>query len=593
MPATARRTVIRSALAVSVLVAMSALLAVPASAAIYYVGTGASCGDSANDRPNLGAALLSAALNAGPDEIRLTRTLTFTNQALDLVDWHATAAGALTLAGGYDDCDDGSASGRTALVGRLGDSLVVVRTSAQPSSVVTLRALELSGSEFRGVAVGSGGRLTLQDVWVHDNGGGALVTAEGRLTVDAASSLTDHDDHYPNGGGVSCSGAGAYFALYGKLQRNQATQGGGNLHVGPGCLAELFGGALIEGRGEFPGGEESASFGGGVYVDNGVLTANGGASRVVIRLHDVSVVGKGGGLFVSGLDAVVQLTNTLIRDNSARLAGAAMHVEGGASLTMDRAEQCPFLISCSQIDGNRLVGGIEGEAVSVDSSATARLRRTVVNQNGWGAPILATQLPRLFHVGRGGTLVLDGVGMGNNFAVHLLHAETGGTVVGQYVTAARNWYQIGELVYDPWSAVSDNGRVYLYSSIFDDTKGVQTLSGGILTADCLLVDSFNGLPPGSFFVGVPQFINAASNDLRQLPTSPGVDFCDETFVPWPGGIDIERQPRGVDLAGNPDGFPGIAGGLFDAGFDEVIGGILPFADGFEAGSAGGWSVKFP
>lgn len=590
MPATARSTVIRTSLAASVLLAAWALLAAPASGAVYYVGTGATCGDSPNDRPSLGAALLSAALAAGADEIRLTRTLTYTNQALDLVDWHATAAGALTLAGGYDDCDDATPSGRIALSGRTGDSLIVLRTTSQPTSVLTLRALDLAGSEFRGIAVGSGGQATLQNVWIHGNGGGALVTAGGSLSVDAASAITDHEDNYPNGGGISCSGTGAYLALHGDLLRNEATQGGGNLHVGPGCLAELYGGALIEGHGEFPG-AAVASFGGGVYVDNGVLVAHGGASRVEIRGHHVSLVGLGGGLFITGANAVVSLTNTLIRDNSARIAGSGIHVENDALLAMDRAAQCPFIISCSQIESNENNGGYDGVALNVEG-AEARLSRTVVNQNG-ELTVLASSVANLFHVGSGGRLELDGVSVGHNYAVRLFHVESGGEVVGQYVTAARNSYELDGNLNDPWAAVAEGGDVSFYSSIFDDTRGFSASGGGSTTADCLLVDSATGLAAGSFAIGVPQFNNAPGGDLRQVPGSPGVDFCDEALVPWPGSLDIERQARGVDVASNPNGSPGIGGGRFDVGFDEVHSGLVLVVDGFESGNAAAWSVKFP
>ncbi|HSM51939.1 MAG TPA: hypothetical protein VLA75_11120, partial [Thermoanaerobaculia bacterium] len=162
-----------------------------------------------------------------------------------------------------------------------------------------------------------------------------------------------------------------------------------------------------------------------------------------------------------------------------------------------------------------------------------------------------------------------------------------------YVTAVDNSYSIDGVIYDPWVAIANSGDIGLYSSLFDDTKGAVTSAGGAVTADCLLVDSATGLPPGSFFFGVPQFINRAGGDLRQIATSPGVDFCDESLVPWPGSLDGELQARGLDLPANPNGAPGVVGGTFDVGFDEVVPPELVFTDGFESGSTAAWSAKTP
>lgn len=569
---------------------LAALLPTAAEAAVYYVGTGPTCGDGPNDRPSLGAALLSAAFTTADDEIRLTRTLSYTNIGLDLVDWHPGVAGRITIAGGFDNCDDAVPSGRIALAGQTGDSLLTVTTSSQPSSMVTLRALEMTGAEFRGVVVSQGGELALQNVWIHHNGGGALVAAGGSLAVDATSEITDHAPHYAEGGGIDCSGSGSYVSLSGKLRRNQVTAGGGSLYVGNGCVVEMFGGALLEGNGDFPGGDDSASYGGGVFVDNGTLVAHGGASQVVIRKHQVWGIGQGGGIFASGPSANVVLFNTRIEDNDARLSGAAIHAENGATVVMDRVAACPLVFSCSVLAGGRLIGGWYGMAVSVDD-AVVSLRRTVVVDHGIASN---SENVRLFHAAAGAQLELDGVLIARNQAVRLFESTGGSTVLGQYVTSALNSYTVGGSQVDPWVAIADGGTVGFYSSIFDDSKGFQALSGGAVDADCLLVDSATGLSAGTYWIGVPQFVNAAGGDLRQVAGSPGVDFCDEQLVPWPGSTDVELDPRGGDISGNPNGSPGIAGGLYDVGFSESPpSSNLIFVDGFESGNTGAWSSTTP
>jgi hypothetical protein len=586
---TTRRRRARALSTFSVVAALA--VASVASGATYYVGTGATCGDQPNDRASLGAALLSAALTTANDEIRLTRTLTYSNVALGLVDWHAGVAGTITIAGGFDHCDDTSASGRIALTGQAGNSLVSVTTSSQPTSVVTLRALELSSAGFRGVAIGDGGSVTLQNVWIHDNAGGVLVSSGASLSGDAATDITDNDLTF-NGAGISCSGSGSYVGWSGRLMRNDSTQGGGNLYVGAGCLAELFGGALLEGQGEWPAATDDASFGGGVAVENGVLLAHGGSSRVTIRKHHVWIDGTGGGIHASGPNAVVTLFNTAIEDNSARIGGAAIHAENGATVILDRVAACPFVFSCSSIRGNVTVGGGLGEAVNVDD-ATVRVRRSVVVDNGLfeGSGFFEQEL---FEVSNGGVLELDGVLFARNSVRDLIHTSTAGISTAQYLTAAANQYELDDLVYDAYFGRADGGTISVYSSILDQTRGFEASAGGVVEGDCLLVDTLNGMPDDSYFVGAAQFVDAATGDYRQTAASWGVDFCDEQLVPWPGGSDVELQPRGSDMAGNPQGSPGIAGGLFDIGFDEAIGGSnLIFTDGFESGSTGAWSSVGP
>jgi hypothetical protein len=581
----ARPAILRSAPPAFLTLAFVAL-ATPATAAVFYVGTGPTC----DGHPStIAGAMLAAAFNAGPDEIRLTATLTYADQTLDFVDWDPAAggAGALVIAGGYADCNDTTPSGRTMIDGQAGTSLVTVRTSSRPSSVLTLRDVVLRGAEFRGAVVSDGGSLTLQNVLVTYNGGGVQVFPGGSLAADAVTEISEHDYHV-NGGGIACSGAGSYVSFRGKLLRNVTSAGGGNLYVGSGCITELHGGALIEGRGGF-GADWSALNGGGIYVDDGVLVAHGGASRVIVRDH--AAIDYGGGLFATGTNAVVSLVNTAFLGNYARIHGGGIYAENGASVIMDRAQACPFIISCSQIAGNRATN--QGLAVYADDAQIA-LSRTIVNDNGWPTESGFTATSVIWAT-NGAEIELDGTGLVGNRTTDVLTMNASAGVIGQYVTIARNSYTPDDIPTNSWAAVADGGHVALHSSILVDTKGINVSNGGTKSASCLLADTTNGLPAGSFALGIPQFINAAGGDFRQLSTSPGVDFCDESSVPWPGSEDIELQPRGLDHPDNPNGSPGIAGGLFDVGFDEVDPGpsVAIFADGFESGGTGAWSATVP
>lgn len=559
-----------------------ALAALPAEAAVYYVGQGPTCGDHPNDRTSLLAALFAASATTADDEIRLTATVSYTNTTLNLFNWHPGTWGRLTLAGGYEHCDDTVPSGRTLIDGASGNSLVTVTTTTQPSSVVTLRALELSGAEFRGLVVGASGEVTLENVWIHDNAGGVLVGG-GQLWADAATEITDNDLSF-DGGGIACSGAGSDFVFAGQLRQNTSNARGGNLYVGPGCVGVLEGGAILEGSSPF----FDADFGGGIFVDDGSLIARGGASRVIVRGHTADQ--GGGGLFASGPNAYVDLSNTAFQGNWSFGGGGAIYAEDGALVTLYRATDCPFIFSCSDLRNN--IGYGEGDALLVDD-ATVRLRHTVVVSNGDESAVSPST--EIFKVRNAGRLELNGVLVFRNGARRLFEVGTGGVVEAQYVTAADNWYQVDGVRFPPHVAVTSSFSSFaaFHSSILLNTAGFLALDGGTTIASCLLVDTATGFPTGSSFLGLALFVNAATGDLRQVPSSQGVDMCNEQLVPWRGSRDVELHVRGIDHPANANGAPGLAGGTFDAGFDEVVPPGYLFSDGFEAGGLQVWSRKWP
>ncbi len=68
-----------------------------------------------------------------------------------------------------------------------------------------------------------------------------------------------------------------------------------------------------------------------------------------------------------------------------------------------------------------------------------------------------------------------------------------------------------------------------------------------------------------------------------------MDYCD-TFYYEPTQADADFELRGFDRPENANGSPGVSGGTFDIGYDEV----WPlFADGFESGTTSAWSSSVP
>ena len=107
------------------------------------------------------------------------------------------------------------------------------------------------------------------------------------------------------------------------------------------------------------------------------------------------------------------------------------------------------------------------------------------------------------------------------------------------------------------------------SPIWQDTQGGDTRGSAVVSGKCNLIDNSNDWPVGSFTIGTAEFINPAGGDSRQLSSSAGVDMCQQDTFAWSIDRDIEYQVSPVNENTNPQGMPGEAGGLYDAGFDEV------------------------
>ena len=535
----------------------------PSQAAIYWVGDSAAC-TGPQVRSSLPLALLSAAASNEADEIRLTSTVTYTGggNSYTLTDWSPNTTGALTIAGGYADCFTGQA-GRTN-VGNVPGNVFTIQTSSQPSSLVTLRNLQINDAGNRGLVAAGGAEVVLDNVGLADNiNGGAQVVNGARLEADASSTISDNGTlSEPNGGGIQCTGNNSQVSFYGTMTRNQAISGGG-LYVSLGCSATLEGGAVIQGYGSLS--IFSATNGGGIYVDNGgELYANGGANRVTIRNHGAS--GNGGGLYLNG-SGFATLLNTLVENNDAAIHGSAIYaIDGGGAapqVYMDRANDCPFLISCSEIQNNPYV-----DTVVYVRDSLVDIKRTQIEQNNQLNPSASLPAFGMVHTFFG-EIRLDRVVLARNYASYLMASE-GGTLLGSHLTAAGNNFQEGGVgpILDSFAGVSYS-VMNIENSIFTDTQGIINQSVTPITADCNLVDVASDWPAGSFSIGTPQFINLAGGDARQLPSSPGVDMCLEDSFNWTGNTDLEYQSTPVNENTNPQGSPGQAGGLYDAGADEV------------------------
>lgn len=542
-----------------------ALLTAPAWSATFWVGSSAACTGS-NVHPSLGAALLSAAFNGSQsDEIRLTNTISYAGSGgkVTLTDWSSATAGNLTIAGGYSDCFT-SPSGRTNFGNTTGAS-VIVETSSQAESVVTLRRLNIHSAET-GILVRDAGEVYLENTRVGDHViRGVFVASGSYLSIDASSIIELNGDYTVGGdtwggGGVYCNGTGSEVTLRGRLYANSG-QNGGNAYLSNGCTMYALGGAIIDANELF--GPGYAQRGGGVYIDNGgQLSSNGGSSGIVLIRENYAA--WGGGLYVNGTGRAT-LVNTRLVGNGGEFGAAIYAINGGTSgtpqVSMDRASGCPFVFSCSEIQGNRTYRSV----VHVDDSYV-KISRTIFELNTlWTTP----DIKSLIYGTNDALIRLGHVGLFRNTTDHALW-NNGATFEIQHATIAGNEKYVSDGPNTPSTALlsQSGGDNYLHNSIIADSTGIDLQSGSIATP-CLLLDGPAGdLSAGMYHAATPQFNNAAGGDFRQTSASPGVDMCNANSLLWSSTRDIEYQTLPVNDANNDQGNPGDPDGYHDAGFDE-------------------------
>lgn len=545
-----------------------------ARAAIYTVGSDGACTQS-----TIAAGLLAAALNNGPDEVRLATNQAYTNQFLHLTNWDpGSPVGSLTISGGYSDCADTTPSGLTTVDGTAGNPVVWVDTTGDGESVVTLRRLDIQGSGARGILIEGASDVDLVDTDVRLNfGGGVRVASDATIDIDSASSIHDNQTS-GNGGGLDCDEGGV--VLDGSIQSNEAIGNGGGLHA-VGCIISLLDGATIASNEAFDGGGAHLS-------DGSFLQALGSISGVVIELNDAARFG--GGLFATGAGTSAFLRGSEVGFNRADVKGGGLFAEMDAVITMDRPDgSCGGRLDCSVLRRNVVNPAVpdpDGAAAIAVSGGEVRIFQSLVHQND-----ALSSNGAVFAAEGGAALVrLESVSIWGNRAGSLMDVASGGEAEMAFVSASGN----GIPGHPPARPITiDSGGVgRLNSSVFHPSSTTSVQAGASLAeADCLIFSDAAHLPAAATrsIAADPLFANAAAGNLRLAPGSPGVDYCDSSMHS-PAHGDGDGEARGFDLVANPNGDPGAPGGIQDVGFDEV----RPlFADGFESGSTGAWSGTTP
>lgn len=557
---------------VAPLLALALLAPGAAGAAILTVGASAGTCSATS----LAQALALAQASAADDEIRLTRTLAYTGVSTGIADWDPAVSGHLVLAGGFDDCLDATASGRTTLAGN-GSSTVfgVGETGAVADRLlVTLRRLELTGGG-RGLLAFGNVRVLVESSRIVGNGQGVGAWLGAELEL-ALSTSVEGNVGALNGAGAFCLDAGTRLIVAGQVRENVASLAGGGIQAEDGCVVALRAGAAIEWN--------SAARGGGLVVSGGARGEGGGAGPLPTRIAHNEASDFGGGIVVEGPGPRTLFANVQVESNVAPVAGG-LYVGPGGRLQLERYnfEQCANPSRCFTLSDNRAVSttnAFGSAALVMDGGELVLMQGFVEGNDGDGE--LDAALAVL-----GGTMILDGMQIWNNESDAIFYAR-GGSIVAGYVSAAANffWDEGSNTWRDSGGArASLDASIEIYTSILADHGPFEPETGGTIVGDCLILETEVGIVAEVSMVGVdPRFRDAAAGDLHLRPDSPAIDSCD-IKVYAPRDIDFDLNGRGFDT-------PSVANflGRFDRGADELP---LYFADDFESGGTVRWSLTFP
>lgn len=557
----------------------TSLLATSAKAATYTVGSGETC-----DASTLGEALVYSFVNPGTDVIRVTRDQTYSSQAI------VVSNQSVTIRGGYDDCDDTTASGSTTLDGTGGASAAVLTIQNDPGStaMVNLEDLTVRGGEDGGIRVAGQVLVQIFNVLITDNdadeGGGLALdgTSGGAVVLDDASRVLGNRAVF-SGGGLYCTGAGT-IGSRAALRDNDSDFNGGGVAAENDCIVNLFPSA-------FPGhdlGSNDADFNGGaVHASSGAeVHLIGNVGEPIEVRSNRALFGFGGAVYATGVGTLVTATDARIAQNSAEDGGGAIAVTAGARFEMERSASCTLGLDCSVISNNLIFDTAtngSGGALYVWDGGVAEVHGTHLFQNSSDGPGRVARI-----VGASSRLELEGsvVRYNPSSAVsETFQADGGGQLLIGFSTFADNLASAGHVLFRG----TTGAVVGLYSSVVAESTGqVFAVSSATLDADCVLAHETATFPPGASRTGPPTAASVLVReptglDLHLTDDSPAIDYCNDSV--WsPETLDFDGQERGVDRVGTPSVW-----GLFDLGADEVHGEANPlFADGFESGDVSAW-----
>ena len=480
--------------------------AASAQAEFFYVGAGMDC-----DSNTIAGGLFLAALNGpGTDTIIIANNQTYTAQKL-FISNHS-----VILQGGFEDCNGTASTERTVISGAGGDNDVVIEYDGTGTASLTqfLTNLEIRGGEQGGVKVQGPNRLLLLNSIITNNMGPGI-------TVDGETAQATIDNDSIVQLNQAAEGAGVHCRLglvinRGAVSDNQAAGHGGGIYLSA-CHLVMNGAAGARVERNTAGGN-----GGGIYSLNALVNLSGiSAAPVVVDGNEAD--GHGGGIYMAVQDLVAR--NAYITNNTSLGYGGGIYGTLGASIRVDRKDECADTERCSRLSGNVAEGSAGtsgGGAVALTASSEALIYNTFVENNragglDWGGD------GSVAHVGNNCTLKIAMSVLARNDGVEALYLDTGAAEVEIYGVTTAEQTVSGETNHWFFSA-RDSVPVAIKTSIVTDT--VRPDTNGNLTVNGLLTTSAQGTLPAvmtNHVVGDPMFTDAAGGDYTPTAASPAVD----------------------------------------------------------------------
>jgi len=466
------------------------------------------------------------------------------------------------------------------------------------SSNVTLQSLELTGgggTDFGGgIHFTGSGALTIVNSTITGNsansqGGGIQFNASGgnaTLTLGAGT-IIDVNDSGGDGGGIHINGAARLFALkpYTYIASNQALSGhGGGLYLAGPAQADIgsagYNGAAVISF-------NSAQYGGGIAMD-----AAPNNYDVKVRIfgtdpHTPAAVSNnrasntGGGIwmhpYISGI------SNTEVNpylcafdfriDNNVAQEGTAIYGDTDSSVGNGSIGSVIFLNSdspqstCNTPESMASIGAVHCASGVPCNTMNGSVAENNSNSPTPGSAILIQDQGSLFgarfsmrgNAGQHAIRTLDGnveldtcLIADNTLTAEMLRFENDGSDNGcgggcppfaviKGCTVVNNSDEGAPVIYSAHALA-------LTDSIIDELS-INTVNyagpGGGLTASDVLATDISTLPSAAGIdQGEPLYVDAANHDYHLLPTSTGIDFA-----PAAGGVDLDGNPRDVNLSG--------------------------------------------
>ncbi|WP_306581962.1 hypothetical protein [Dokdonella sp.] len=331
-----------------------------AQAAVFTVGSGPGC-----THGTIQSAINAANDSAGPDTVRLTRSLTYEPEANAI-----NTAQELTVEGGYATCDQANPDATNTIISGTGGVHAPVFTITAPTgALIHLRRLTISGGDGDGGSTGGGihfqgdGILDIANSLITQNtagyGGGIYVKGTGSHTelVLGANVVVINNTARYSGGGIMAQGvemsmtdAGNSSILLNKALGTSGTGGfGGGIYVyAADRPSYAYIGSGAPAFGAIYGNE--ALYGGGVAVlSTGSdaaelqLFATDPAHQAYVGFNSASI--QGGGIYVSNAKSAARLWNAVVDNNDAP-NGAAAYMASSSGLYVNFAAMHPAATGC-------------------------------------------------------------------------------------------------------------------------------------------------------------------------------------------------------------------------------------------------------